>query len=97
MDNIEKTNKDSQTPITSFEEEETYKEMSPIRLIVRRFFRSKLSIVGLVLIVFLFIFSFFGPLIYSRWGETEVDRTEVVEVIEIPYTYVDEDLSLIHI
>ena len=38
--------------------EDTYKEMSPIRLVLRRFFRSKLSIVGLVMIVFLFLFSF---------------------------------------
>ena len=30
-------------------EEATYKEMSPTRLIFRRFFRSKLSIVGLVM------------------------------------------------
>ena len=37
---------------------ETYKEMSPFRLVLRRFFRSKLSIVGLVMIVFLFAFSF---------------------------------------
>ena len=41
------------------EEEETgatYKEMSPTRLVMRRFFRSKLSIVGLFMILFLFLF-----------------------------------------
>ena len=47
------------------EAEETYKEMSPIRLVLRRFFRSKLSIVGLVMIVFLFLFSFLGPVVYN--------------------------------
>ena len=31
--------------------EQTYKEMSPLRLVLRRFFRSKLSLVG---IIFLF-------------------------------------------
>ena len=40
---------------------ETYKEMSPFRLVMRRFFRSKLSIVGLIMIVFLFLFSFLCP------------------------------------
>ena len=45
------------------EEQQTYKEMSPIQLIFRRFFRSKLSIVGIVMIVFLFLFSFLGPVI----------------------------------
>jgi ABC-type dipeptide/oligopeptide/nickel transport system permease subunit len=42
----------------------TYKEMSPMQMILRRFFRSKLSIVGIVMIVFLFAFSFLGPEIY---------------------------------
>lgn len=89
-----KENKDESTP------QETYKEMSPMRLILRRFFRSKLSIVGLVLIVFLFVFSFLGPLFYNSetramwgfgWDETEVDRTPVVEIIETPYTYTDPE------
>ncbi len=55
--------------------EETYKEMSPMRLILRRFFRSKLSIVGLVMVVFLFVFSFLGPVIFNRWGEQDQDET----------------------
>lgn len=45
--------------------EETYKQMSPTRLVLRRFFRSKLSIVGLVMIVALFLFSFLGPIVYG--------------------------------
>ena len=60
-----------ETPI----QEETYKQMSPFKLILRRFFRSRLSVVGLVILVFLFLFSFLGPVIYNKWGETEVDRT----------------------
>ena len=41
--------------------EDTYKEMSPIRLVLRRFFRSKLSMIGLVTLIALFVFSFIGP------------------------------------
>ena len=70
--------------------EETYKEMSPFKLILRRFFRSRLSVVGLIMLVFLFAFSFLGPLIYSKWGETEVDRTQVVTIVEVEHTYVNE-------
>ena len=70
--------------------EETYKEMSPIKLILRRFFRSRLSIVGLIMLVFLFLFSFLGPVIYTEWGETEVDRTRVITVVQVPHTYIDE-------
>lgn len=75
--------------ITMPQEEETYLEMSPIRLIMRRFFRSKLSIVGLLMIVFLFLFSFLGPIVYQRWGEETVDRTQVSNLIYQTYYYTD--------
>ena len=95
--NLKKENEETST---NEEEKETYKEMSPIRLILRRFFRSKLSIVGLVIIVFLFVFSFLGPTMYNSktreqfgfgWDETEVDRSPVVEIVENPYTYTDPE------
>ena len=70
--------------------EETYKEMSPFKLILRRFFRSRLSVVGLVMLVFLFLFSFLGPVVYNKWGETEVDRNQVITIIEVEHTYVNE-------
>lgn len=46
--------------------------LSPTRLVLKRFFRSKLSIVGLCMFLFLLLFSFLGPL-FVPWGETEVD------------------------
>ena len=70
--------------------EETYKEMSPFKLILRRFFRSRLSVVGLIMLVFLFAFSFLGPLVYSEWGETDVDRTKVITIVEVEKTYINE-------
>ena len=48
--------------------------ISPTRLVLKRFFRSKLSIVGLCMFLFLLLFSFLGPL-FVPWSETEVDRT----------------------
>lgn len=69
---------------------ETYKEMSPFRLVMRRFFRSKLSIVGLIMIVFLFLFSFLGPVIYRVWGEETVDYSETISEIPQTYTVVTE-------
>ena len=63
--------------------------MSPSMMVVRRFFRSKLSIVGLVMVIGLFLFSFLGPVLiadmtsdYSdagKWGETELDRSGKIE------------------
>ena len=73
------------------QEEATYKEISPMRLVMRRFFRSKLSIVGIVMIAFLFLFSFFGPVVYQRWGESEIDYTPSHSSIETQYTYIGED------
>ena len=51
------------------------KLMSPTRMVLRRFFRSKLSLAGIIMLVALFIFSWLGPVVYQRWGETETDRT----------------------
>lgn len=66
---------------------ETYQEMSPARLVLRRFFRSKLSIVGIVMIVFLFLFAFLGPVVYTKWGEDTVDRQSVVNEIVNEYSF----------
>ena len=65
--------------------------MSPGRMVMRRFFRSKLSVLGLVLIVFLFAFCWIGPLFYTNWGQTEVDYTGKTEYVQTLITYVDEN------
>lgn len=53
--------------------------MSPMRMVLRRFFHSKLSIIGLVLIVGLILFSWLGPVVCGwcgyGWGEIETDYT----------------------
>ena len=78
-------------------EEATYKEIGPKRLVLRRFFRSKLSIVGIVMIVLLFLFSFLGPVIYQKWGESTVDRSSTVKVLETPHTWTDEEGNKIQV
>lgn len=86
---------------SSSNSEQTYKEMSPFRLVMRRFFRSKLSIVGIIMIVGLFLFSFLGPVVYSRWGEIQVDRTPVSEEIVTIHVVKDketnEDITIIQV
>lgn len=52
------------------------KVLTPTQQVIKRFFRSRLSIVGLVILIFLFAFSFIGPMFKSLpfiWGESEVD------------------------
>ena len=53
------------------------KLMSPMRMVMRRFFRSKLSIAGIVMLAALFLFCWLGPVVYHKWGETETDRTGI--------------------
>ena len=65
--------------------------MSPTRMVVRRFFRSKLSILGLIMVISLFLFSFVGPLVYTQWGEIELDESGKTEYAVSTNTYVDEN------
>jgi len=70
------------------------KIISPGKLVMRRFFRSKLSLLGLITLTAMFLFSFVGPLI-SPWGEVEPtgDYKWVVSVIphQIVVPEVNED------
>ncbi len=63
---------DAETPL-----DKNVRLMSPTRMVVRRFFRSKLSIIGLVMIVSLFLFSFVGPVFFADPGTT-VDENGIV-------------------
>ncbi|MFZ3070789.1 MAG: ABC transporter permease [Anaerolineaceae bacterium] len=47
------------------------KVLSPGMLVFKRFIRNKLAVVGLCILVFMFLFSFIGPLI-SPYGQTQV-------------------------
>ena len=42
--------------------------LSPGMMVAKRFFRSKLSVIGLVTLIILFVFSFIGPL-FSPWAD----------------------------
>lgn len=54
------------------------KVMSPSRLVMKRFFRSRLSMIGLCMLIFLFLFSFVGPL-FVPYGETQIFTIDTVE------------------
>ena len=43
------------------------KVLSPGQMVLKRFFRSKLSMIGLVTLIVLFLFSFIGPM-FSPWA-----------------------------
>ena len=90
MEDLElKENETQKTVDTEAPLDKNLRLMSPGMMVVRRFFRSKLSIVGLVMVIGLFLFSFLGPVLIAdttdgytnagKWGETELDRSGKVE------------------
>lgn len=83
--------KDTETPL-----DKNVRMMSPTRMVVRRFFRSKLSIIGLIMVVGLFVFSFFGPFVYTKWGEIELDESGKTEysISETTYTVNGEEYTI---
>lgn len=87
MEELNKNNIVSAADDTEAPLDKNVRLMSPTRMVVRRFFRSKLSIIGLIMVVGLFLFSFVGPLIYTKWGETELDRSGTVEYAYAETTY----------
>lgn len=59
------------------------KVLSPGMIVAKRFFRSKLSMVGLIILIALFLFSFIGPFL-SPWGEMTVDDTPGAPILSKP-------------
>ena len=70
---------EAELELSAAEKENRVKIMSQGRLVAKRFFRSRLSVIGLVGIIFLFIFSFAGPW-FSPYGETEIISSATREV-----------------
>lgn len=62
-------------PQLALDDQRRIKVLSPGMLVAKRFFRNKLALVGLVILVIMFIFSFVGPIL-SPYTETQVFYTE---------------------
>ncbi|MFA6843276.1 MAG: ABC transporter permease [Bacilli bacterium] len=84
--NGEKLSAEAKAQLESDEEEfKRIKIISPGKMVAKRFFRSKLSMIGLVMLAALFIFSFAGP-IFSSYGETEKVGASKEVISVIPHT-----------
>lgn len=83
--------------------DEHVKLMSPGRMVARRFFRSKLSIIGLVMLIFLFVMSWLGPPFFHlcgyQWDETTTDKSGTTEyqVFEIEVNDDGESYTVIQV
>ena len=83
-----KASADTEAPL-----DKNIKLMSPGRMVLRRFFRSKLSIIGLIMIIGLFVFSFLGPVFYTQWGEIQVDESQPTKYSTSDFTYTVEGMN----
>ncbi len=70
--------------------------LSPGMMVAKRFFRSKLSIVGLAMLVALFLISFIGP-VFSKWSDggdpvrDTAQAKEIVKAEKIEYKVINDD------
>ena len=76
VENAELVVEDTETPL-----DKNVRLMSPTRMVLRRFFRSKLSLIGLIMLISLFVFCWLGPVFYTKWGEIQTDRTGNIDYI----------------
>lgn len=91
MNNSQITDTQNAVPAGAPTEEVAFeaRSLTPGRMILKRFFRSKLSMFGVVTLCVLFAVSFFGPF-FTGWGEGEVDRSGKVGNVNTR-TFVGED------
>ncbi len=93
-------------PVPTVEEDDLHGEnlgdrvkvLSPGMMVAKRFFRSKLSVIGLIILIALFLFSFVGPL-FSPWSGsdgkgkvTDGKSAEIVGEYAIKFTVDGEEV-----
>lgn len=103
-DLIQEASENNATMQEQMEEEREFlsdkaKIMSPGRVVAKRFFRSKLSVIGLVILITLYVLSFIGPL-FTGYHYSEIDQnpgivkytTEHISGEDYDYWQVLEDI-----
>ena len=105
-DNQDKYAKQDNTPSGGNEEhfslndDRRVKVLSPGALVAKRFFRNRLAVVGLSILIFMFVFSFIGGLL-SPYGEDEffyredqINKEFAVVTENIDFRYMAKDSNL---
>lgn len=77
------SNKGSQHQEFSLNDDRRVKVLSPGALVAKRFFRNRLAVLGMIMLIVMFVFSFIGGMI-SPYGEDEQFYT---------YTYMDKEYA----
>ncbi len=97
LDNTTKTPEPIQpvrTPQLALDDQRRIKVLSPGMLVAKRFLRNRLALIGLVILVVMFIFSFLGPILtpYTQtqvfYTENEIDKDYAGAIINTELRYV---------
>lgn len=102
-DNLETQAVDAQEDLHGENLGDRVKVLSPGMMVAKRFFRSKLSVIGLIILIGLFLFSFVGPLFSPYTGAdgkghvTSMDSAEIVDVKEIKFEINGEEFIIYEI
>ena len=70
-----KTNDEHVSTSQALDDEQRVKVLSPGQLVAKRFFRNRLAMVGLIILIVMFLFSFVGGMV-SPYGESQVFRKQ---------------------
>lgn len=70
----EKKKASNGSTVLALDDTERVKVLSPGRLVAKRFFRNKLALVGLAILIFMFLFAFIGPIFYP-YSQTQIFYT----------------------
>ena len=82
------SSQDTETPL-----DKNVRLMSPTQMVLRRFFRSKLSIIGLIMVIGLFLFSFVGPLFVADLGTVNENGSVVYDTNDGKWGEIELDES----
>ena len=86
----------------ALDDSERVKVLSPGRLVAKRFFRNKLAIVGLAILIFMFVFTFLFPLFYPysqtqifyKYGTMNANYASATERTEFVSYSLGDDISV---
>lgn len=77
----------------ALDDEQRVKVLSPGMLVAKRFFRNRLAMVGLIILVTMFVFAFIGGMI-TPYGESEVFRKK--DIIMKDYAMMSENIDFLY-
>ena len=88
------TGTESNTPAYALDDERRVKVLSPGAMVAKRFFRNRIAVVGLVILAFMFVFSFIGGIL-SPYAEDQLFYTQTLQKKEYAGAVKNDDMRFL--